>query len=90
MDQMGYTRREATRIDIEKVIVIFYNRIAGAKASTITDIPKDPLALLLNMTYEQLTAALIREDSQKGMSCEQLRIKWGLTERKLRRVTGKK
>ena len=63
MDQMGYTQRGFTRIDVEKVIVIFYNRIAGAKASSIADIPKQPLALLLNMTYEQLTAALIREDS---------------------------
>ena len=90
MDQMGYTRRETTRIDIEKAIVQFYNRVAQAKVSGIGEIPTAPLSLLLEMTYEQLAAALIREDSKKGMSCEQLRIKWGLTERKLRRITGKK
>lgn len=41
-------------------------------------------------TIKEYLLPMILEDSQKGMSCEQLRIKWGLTERKLRRVTGKK
>ena len=90
MDQMGYTRRESTRIDIEKAMVTFYNRIAQAKVEHIGEIPIGPLSLLLNMTYEELAAGMIRESSQQKKSIEKIRIKWGFTERILRRIAGRK
>ena len=90
MDCMGYKRRVATRIDIEKAIVLFYNRIAQVHVSCISEIPREPLALLLEMNYEQVAAGLVRQDSKKGLNCEQLQIKWGMSERIIRRITGRK
>ncbi len=83
---MGYKRGPTPRIDIEKAMIQFYNRIAQAKVETIEQIPAEPLALLFKMTYEELARPLIRDDAAKGLNGEQLLIKWGLTERKTRTI----
>ncbi len=72
--------------NVEKYLVLFYNRIAETQAETIKDIPPDLLLFLSAYDYEEIIKPFVIEDLYSGLSREQIAVKYGVKTHHGRRI----
>lgn len=67
-------------------LILFYNRITGSTAETLTDIPTERLTDLTLYTYAELIRPFVADDIRAGMSGGRIQNKYGVSRGIVRRI----
>lgn len=71
---------------VEESMLRFYSVMIGRQVESISEIPSPALELLTSLDYCELIKPFIIKDLESGKSTQQISIKYGVTQHKIRGI----